>query len=151
MIMCFHDRSRPPSLSRSRRPRALALLVLLALVAALCGACAVEPGIEASLRRELPDGSVVVGEFSRQWAEGPVELEADYDPATGKWTVRWKSDVRLDAAQQAAIAQAEAQARFLDQLSALLRVASIVAGAPAPPSSNREIVDPVPGIGPPGE
>lgn len=102
---------------------------LLPLLLLTC--CAVDQGVEAHLKRELPDGSVVSGEFSRKWAGGPVELEAEFDPSTGKWVVRWKSDVDLDAAKRASVAQAEAQAKFLADVSSVLRaVANVATGLP---------------------
>lgn len=102
-----------------------------ALLLALLAGCAVDQGVEVSVPVLLPNGQVEIARFSRKWAGGPVELAAEYDPATGRWSVTWKSDVQLDAAARASIEQARAQAAFVSDLSAFLRsVAGIAAGVP---------------------
>lgn len=128
-------------------------IVSLILSALSCTGCAVDQGVEAELSRKLPDGTEVSGRFKRTWAGGPVELVADVDPVTGKFHVRWYSDVDLDPAARASAAQAEAQGKFLGDLSNVLRtVAAAAAGIPiAPRTTSTPSRAESGGMGPPAE
>lgn len=102
------------------------------LLLSLAG-CAVEPETDVRFTRTAPDGSIIEARIDRAWQGGPVRVRAEYDPATGRWVVEWRSDVELDDAVEASRIQADAQrAAFEAGVQAGMQIAAGAAGKVVP-------------------
>lgn len=117
--------------TKKPRPGCRALFVASALSLAALPGCPLFRGRDISYNAETRQFT-----YSQGAAAGDVDAEAEFDPATGKIKVKWKSTTNYDAAQAVQIAQTQAMSQAISAgIAAALQVAlpMVKAAAPAVP------------------